>query len=98
MVRKKIAVTSPENGFSAVPVPKAGPYRWLWVSVSGSLLQPSPCSVISRFRPSLEEALQWRDSLDKLLQNNCKSELLLTKVSGGAEVRAPWTARVPAPS
>lgn len=68
------------------------------MSVSGSLSQPSPCSVISRFRPSLEEALQWRDSLDKLLQNNCKSELLLTKASGGAEAWAPCAARVRAPS
>lgn len=34
------------------------------------------------FRPSLDEALQWRDSLDKLLQNNCKLELSFIKGQG----------------
>lgn len=36
----------------------------------------------SLFRPSLDEALQWRDSLDKLLQNNCKSALFLNRTRG----------------
>lgn len=49
----------------------------------------------SRSRPSLEEAVQWRESLDKLLQNNCECAQLFAQVSGGGEVRGQDTPELP---
>lgn len=60
----------------------------MWVSAAYSLpMAVTLFCLNSWFRPSLEEALQWRDSLDKLLQNSCKFEMLLMKVSEGIEAR-----------
>lgn len=85
IVRKKITQTPLSwEWVTGCIVSKESGSKTLSVNVVNSLLMTVAFSspLNAWFRPSLDEALQWRDSLDKLLQNNCKLELSFIKGQG----------------